>query len=58
MARIPILTKNGKPTGMFWSDQREENQRLKTVFRTTDDGTVQRSKSLQYDVKRGKLQRV
>lgn len=57
MARIPILTKNGKPTRMFWSDQREENQRLKTVFRTMEDGTVQRSKSLQYDVKREKLQR-
>lgn len=58
MARIPILKKDGSPTNLFWSDQADGEQPLKTVYRTTSDGRVERSKSLRYDVRRKKLQRV
>lgn len=56
MARIPILKKDGTPTRMFWSDE-DGDGRLKTVYRTTDDGRVQRARRIRYDVKRKRLQR-
>lgn len=58
MARIQILKKDGSPTGMFWNNQQDEGKTLKRVFRTTEDGRVQRSRSIRYDVKRQQLRRV
>lgn len=58
MARIPILKRDGTPTNMFWSDRLGGDQPLKTVYREGADGRVLRSKSIRYDVKRKKLQRV
>lgn len=58
MAKIQILKKDGTPTGMFWSDERDQGKTLKRVFRTTDDGRVQRSSSIRYDVERKRLRRV
>lgn len=59
MARIPILKKDGTPTEMFWSDVRDsESKPLKRVFRETDDGRVMRSKSIRYNEKQNRLQRV
>lgn len=58
MARIPILKKDGTATNLFWSDQLDGKQPLKTVYRTTADGRVQRSKSVRYDVRRAKFQRI
>lgn len=58
MARIPILKKDGTPTSLFWSDHLDGKQPLKTVYRTNAEGRVQRSKSLRYDVRRKRLQRV
>lgn len=58
MARIPIVKKDGTPTPLFWSDQRDDDKPLKRVFRATDDGRVMRSRSLRYDTKRKQLQRV
>lgn len=58
MARIPIAKKDGTPTNLFWSDRVSSKDPLKTVYRTTEDGRVQRSKSVRYDLRREKLQRV
>ena len=58
MARIAIVKKDGTPTNLFWSDRNEEDKRLKTVYRTTPEGRVQRSKTLRFDVRRKSLQRV
>ena len=58
MARIPILKKDGSVTAYFWSDRLDGDQPLKTVYRTTPDGRIQRSKSVRYNVKRQKLQRI
>ncbi len=58
MARIPIANADGTPTDLFWSDRREPDAALKTVYRALSDGSVQRSKSMRYNVKRKKLQRV
>ena len=58
MARIPIVKKDGTPTNLFWSDRLEADAPLKTVYRETREGQVQRSKSIRYDVRRKKLQRV
>ena len=58
MARIPIFKKDGSPTNMFWSDRLEGKQPLKTVYRTTTDGRVQRSTSVRFNTARKKLQRV
>lgn len=58
MARIPIFRKNGAPTTLFWSDSHDGDGPLKRVFRTTDDGRVQRSKSIRYDTRRKQLRRV
>ena len=58
MARIPILKKDGTPTSYFWSDHLDGDQPLKTVYRTTGDGRVQRHKSARYNVKRQRMERV
>lgn len=58
MAKIQILKKDGTVTGYFWSDRLDNDQPLKTVYRTTADGRVQRSKSVRYDINRQRLQRV
>lgn len=58
MAKIQILKKDGTPTGMFWSDARDQGKRLKQVYRTTDEGRVQRSSSIRYDVEQKRLRRV
>ena len=58
MARIPILKKDGTPTGMFWSDEQDDRTRMKRVYRTTDDGRLQRSASIRFDAKRKQLLRV
>lgn len=58
MARIPILKKDGTPTNLFWSDRLGGDQPLKAVYRTTTDGRVQRSKSIRFDSRRNRLQRV
>ncbi len=58
MGRIQILKKDGTPTGMFWNDDQDKGKALKRVFRTTDDGRVQRSQSIRYDTKRRQLRRV
>ncbi len=53
MARIPILKKDGTPSSLFWSDQ--DDGRLKTVYRATDDGRVQRSRSMRYDAQKKRI---
>ena len=58
MARIPIFKKDGSPTNMFWSDRLDGKQPLKTVYRTTREGRVQRSTSVRYDAARQKLHRI
>jgi len=58
MARIAITKKDGTPTGMFWSDRVDADRPLKTVYREAADGRVLRSRSIRYDLKRKKLQRV
>lgn len=58
MARIAIAKKDGTPTNLFWSDSADGDEPLKRVYRTTEDGRVQRSRTLRYDVRRKKLQRV
>lgn len=57
MARVAITKNDGTPTNLFWSDRKQDDEALKAVYRETDDGRVQRSKSLRYDVKRKKLLR-
>ncbi len=58
MARIPILKKDGTPTGLFWSDSGDEEQQIKRVYRTSSEGRLQRSKSIRFDTRSNKLQRV
>jgi hypothetical protein len=58
MARIPIFKKDGSPTSYFWSDRLDGDQPLKTVYRTTEDGKVQRLKSARYDARRKRMRRI
>lgn len=58
MARIPILKKDGTPTSYFWSDHLDGDQPLKAVYRATEDGRIQRHKSMRYNVHRKRMQRI
>ena len=49
MARVKIVKPDGSPSPYFWSDKRDPQVPLKTVYKKTSDG-VKRLRGVRYDL--------